>query len=738
MTMLTAGQHDYWLARAESALTQRWFVPTVRGRIVDSKGRVLAEDAGSFDVAVTYPVISGRWSYEQALRKARREHSNLWRELDPVQRERLAARYQVEFDANTEALWAELSKLGGIPREELEKRKQNIRARVEMMAGDVWENRWQERLDEVGESAMVSDVARPIGEQVAPHAVLWDVSDAVRAQVERALAQARPVSGRAPQGMEVWNKVSIERSRMRRYAMDSVQVSVDRSHFPGPLKNDQPAQVTVHGPVMHTIGMLRNLWREDEELAERPFRRKDLDGQMAIDLGGYRPGDNIGYYGLERSLERELRGSMGQVTEFFDTGRLTRTEPVAGREVRLTIDAQLQAGIAGLLLPEMGLMQRQPWHGRNHEESELGEALCGAAVVMEIDTGKVLAMVNAPSFSQAQLRDNSVKVWTDPINRHYLHRAVAMPYEPGSTFKPLLLAAAITDRKVGIDEKIICNGYMDPGKSGSFRCWIYKQFNHTHGPLNGHEAIAHSCNIYFYTLGQRMGGARLVDWLHQYGMSRLPGTGLSEEAYGDLPLYADRGRSVRRDFDINEARLMGIGQGPVRWTLLQAANAYAALVRGGVWLPAKVYELSDGQPDPSRDPATQQPVDLGLTHQAIRAAMQGMDEAVNEPYGTGHRLPSLGGELVITLPGVKVAGKSGTATAAPLRIDSDIDGRITRNDQVVRQGDHAWFIGVVTPQGATGPRYVVAVVVEYAGSGGATAGPIANQILYLLRAEGYL
>ncbi len=739
MTLLTASQHEYWLSRAESAMTDRWFIPTVRGRIVDVKGRVLAEDTGSFDVAVTYPVISGQWSYEQALRSARRAHLTIWRQLDPVQRERLVARYQPEVDAKVEELWRTLSEVGGIEREELERRKQTIRARVEQMAGDVWSARWQQRLAESDEAGTLTEIVRPIGEQVAAHAVLWDIDDRIRMEIERRLNEARPAgSTRAVAGLEVWPTVSIERSHQRRYPLDRVKVRVDRSTFPGPLRSDKVVEVEVEGVATHTIGALRNLWREDAQLEERPFRQRDENEQLVFDLGGYRPGDNIGYFGLERSLERELRGSMGQVIEYFDTGRFTRIEPMAGREVRLTLDAQLQARIEAVMKPELGLMQRQPWHAREHDEEQIGQSLCGAAVVMEIDTGKVLAMVNAPGFSQTQLRTSPASVWGDAVNRPFLHRAAAMPYEPGSTLKPLLLAAAIAERKLTATETITCHGFMDAGNPHAFRCWIYKQFNHTHGPMTGHQAIAHSCNIYFYTLGQRMGGGLVVDWLHQFGMGRRQASGLLEEVVGDLPRFTDAQRNLRRSFDTHEARLMGIGQGPVRWTVLQAAGAYAALVRGGVWLPAKLYEMSDGLPDSRHDPAAGQPMDLGLTREAIEAAMQGMDEAVNEPWGTGHALGALGGEKVFTLPGVKVAGKSGTATAAPLRIDSDGDGRITRNDQIVRQGDHAWFIGVVTQAGATQPKYVVAVVVEYAGSGGATAGPIANQILFALRAEGYL
>ena len=115
-----------------------------------------------------------------------------------------------------------------------------------------------------------------------------------------------------------------------------------------------------------------------------------------------------------------------------------------------------------------------------------------------------------------------------------------------------------------------------------------------------------------------------------------------------------------------------------------------------------------------------------------------MDQAINESYGSGNHLAMLNKELIINIPDVHVMGKSGTADAPALRIDSDGDGKITSNDRIIREGDHSWFITLVTRPGSKRPDYVVAVIVEFGGSGGNVAGPVVNQILHAMRAEGYL
>ena len=247
-------------------------------------------------------------------------------------------------------------------------------------------------------------------------------------------------------------------------------------------------------------------------------------------------------------------------------------------------------------------------------------------------------------------------------------------------------------------------------------------FGATHGSLSGAESIARSCNIFYYTLGRRLGPDGIVDWYRKLGLGEALRVGLAEGVDGDLP-------DPDRRLAVADAMFMGIGQGPVRWTPLQAANAYATLVRRGRRLDPVMVA------GPSREKRIDE--DLGLDPGAVAEALKGLYEAANEDYGTAHHLSLLGREPIFNIEGVKVYGKSGTAEAVPLRVDGNGDGRITTDDPIRRAGDHAWFIGLAEREYADRPGYIVAVVVEYAGSGGAVAGPIANQVMHALRAEGY-
>ena len=131
--------------------------------------------------------------------------------------------------------------------------------------------------------------------------------------------------------------------------------------------------------------------------------------------------------------------------------------------------------------------------------------------------------------------------------------------------------------------------------------------------------------------------------------------------------------------------------------------------------------------------------DLGMDPRGVELAMRGLEDAVNQRYGSAHSLSMLDREPIFNIPGVRLYGKSGTAQAVSQWVDEDNDGRFTRGvDRLVRRGDHAWVICLVQRPGSPRPDYVVAVVVEYGGSGGAVAGPVVNQILHAMRAEGYL
>ena len=424
------------------------------------------------------------------------------------------------------------------------------------------------------------------------------------------------------------------------------------------------------------------------------------------------------------------------VASRLDLDQQERREPVAGDDVVLTVDIQLQGRIQAIMDPQFGLMKVQAWHSNHPSQDPLvpqyGQPLNGAAVVLDVANSYVLAAVSMPAFSLKQMNENPSSVWGDKVNQPFLNRPVARAYQPGSTVKPLVLAAAVTDRKVGYDQKITCAGHLDPDANDRYRCWIYKLYNSVHGPLGASESLARSCNIFFYTTGKRLGAQRLVGWYDQLGLGKVTGCGLSEEVGGDLPDLSRSDSPYAAGFSAADAIFMAIGQGPVRWTVLQAASSYATLARGGYAInPTFVMVGQPGRPQMGRD--------LGLDPHGVELAMRGLDDAVNRRYGTTHGLSLLDHEPIFNIPGVHLYGKSGTAQGVPLWVDTDGDGRFTREvDRIARRGDHAWVMCLVQRPGSIRPDYVVAVVVEYGGSGGAVAGPVVNQILHAMRAEGYL
>ncbi len=729
LTRLSVVQASMWRVKAESSLVRHRLIPTARGRILDRRMRVLAVDRPSYNVCVRYPVLTGDWAYRRARRDAYLAHRQQWDEYDEDQRHERIEAFQHGYDQQVLELWLTLCKVGGVDPSILHQRRRRIIRKVEMIASDVWLRRLQRRQLEIDEPVELSDVAQPIGEQQAPHAILKSVEGQAMIAVRQRIAMAQEADGPS-----VWDEVSIEPDKQRVYPLDTMTLVLDRSTLPGPLRDQTPAEVHVEGVGVHVIGMLRDAWKED--IAARPYRTHHQNVEPEIDLGGYLPGDRVGRWGIERSQEDRLRGLRGRVTQRLDSNQEQRTEPIAGRDVTLTVDIQLQARIQAIMDPDLGLTRVQPWHASQPPTDplhpQLGQPLNGAAVVLDVAQSQVLAAVSMPAFSLRQLADEPESIWDDPINKPFVNRAVAMPYQPGSTVKPLVLAMAATDRDLAHGEKIDCRGHLDPSANDRYRCWIYKLFNSTHGPLGGSEAIARSCNIYFYTLGRRLGARQLAGWYDRFGLGQTSHCGLIEEVAGDLPDVSKSHEPNTPGFTAADAIFMAIGQGPIRWTPLQAAGCYAALARGGYVLPATFLLFNPAGSDRSG-------TDLALDPWAVQQAIDGLEQAVTQPYGSAHHLVALDGEPIFNIKGVRVLGKSGTAQAVPVWSDEDGDNRYNPAvDRLVRRGDHAWVICLAQRPGSPRPDYVIAVVVEFGGSGGTVAGPIANQILHAMRAEGYL
>lgn len=760
---LTTGQRaQEHRRRAEAALIRHELIPTTRGRILDRHGHVLAEDRSSYDVTVSFPVISGQWTYRQARLAAYRHNRHVWSEWSSQQREQATQQQMPRYQRQETHLWQLLAKLGDIDQAELSRRKDLIKRRVSLVAGHTW-SIWLERARR--EAALrneqvptLADVAEPVREQHAGHALLTGVDDAARITLSRLIATAR----QGNPDVRVFDEVDVVPSNHRVYPLRRVEVTLDRSTLPPPIRQAQAQAFTVRGSQYLLLGKLREVWRKD--LQARPYRRTDDNGETVIDLGGYLDGDLTGLFGIERSQETTLRGMRGMRRIHLDTGRQIVTEPQRGRDVQLTVDTSLQARAQAILDPRFGLTVVQSWHA-DYDELELaprdGDPLAATAVILDVARGEVLAAVSSPmpdlpdpfgdqpdeasdaadgladrgnagDADEAALPpgmgpDGQMDPRWKKLLRPNLFRPVAVAYQPGSTIKPMILAGAVTQRRVGVSEAITCDGYLIPGQTNKFRCWIFKRFHRGHGPLDGPQAIAHSCNIYFYTMGRRLGIQGINAWCQRMGITDPMPCGLNEASPGVA--HADT---------VGEATLMGIGQGPLSWTPLHAADVYATLARGGVRLPASFLKRSS-------EAVQRDAVDLNISPTGIRMAMKGLLQAVEDRRATvNHLTTQVDGQTIVeplfTVEGVTVLGKSGTATAAPLRepIDDDGDGYPDRYGPPLREGDHSWCVAMAQRPDSTRPDFVVVVMVEYGGSGGRTAGPIVNQLLHALRAEGYL
>ncbi len=729
LTRLTVFEGEDHRDTAERRLDRVKFLPTYRGRILDRHGRVLAEDRAGYDIAFEYEFLSGAWAARRATQEARASVGpSRWGELSAAEREALIGAALPAAEAQAQWLLDVVARLIDVDGAELDHRVDEIKKRVHARAVSVWDRQREiERSRHAdGEERFTP---RSIQEHREAHGVAQGVPDVVAFECQR-LADEYP------------GTVEVEEATRRVYPASRLEVELDRSRLPRTIRKTTSVKFVIDGVADHVLGELREkVWPSD--LKARPFL--DASTGKVVDLGGYRPGiDRVGARGIEASQERLLRGVRGMEQTRLDTGQVLRTEPQPGQDVALTIDIELQAMVHAILTPRFGLMKVQPWQVPNEsEESErfaaIGSELYGAAVVIEVDTGEILAAVSMPTVFHGREMDGPQIAASHP----FVNRPFEAPYPPGSILKPVIYLGAVSAGVMRRDVRIECNGHYLPNDPTRLRCWIYRERTgfSTHsarigGPLDVVEAIARSCNIFFYSAATRLGGTRLVAWLGQFGI----GTPLDCGLLATIPDENDRMQTVGEHggflpsepgtLAMNEVAQMGIGQGPVAWTPVQAANAFATIARGGVTRDATLIravgsgarggEAASQSTEHAFERAGPRP-DLPLDPAAVSLALQGLRDSVNSDHGTGGRLRYENNESdpIIDTENLLVWGKTGTVQAPP-------------------GPDHAWFVGLVSPATEGRPRYAVAVIVEGGRSGGRGAGPVCNQIIHAMRRLGYL
>lgn len=754
VTRLTVVEGAAHRDRAESRLVRQFWTPTVRGKILDRHGRVLAQDRPSFDIAVDYRVITGQWARSQAVELARHRHRRAWPDLNDQERAEIVERYRVSLEAHVESMWRMMAATAGIDEAELARRRDAVVARVTRMHEHQTRVRFEQRAEALRardrltprrEASLREQLARQqIAEQRMPHVLIPRAGDAVGFAFLRLLERRAVLAVEGGEGEAGFDSVPLMPGLRvvdvgdRVYPFEEMVVDVSLKWLPRPLRRDGSASITVSGVACHILGWMGGEAQKDDvdrraaDLDRDPELRRwatvTLGGGRVVDRGRYVAGDVAGRGGIELAQESQLRGLRGLTIVHVDTGEEERLDPERGRDVRLTLDIMLQARVQAAMSPDLGLAVVSPWqYARENQTMPDGTPLSGAAVVLDINTGEILAMVSTPTFTRAMLRDEPSRVFADPIDTPHLNKAVAKPYPPGSIAKALILAGAVTRGNYAPGQLIECTGHLLPTRPDLYRCWIYKdpRFHTTHTAtfgrgLDSSESMMVSCNIFYFTLGRRLGAEGLRDTFSRIGFGEPLNLGIGMEYAGVLG-------GPGGVMTAQEATLIGIGQGPVAWTPLHAANTYAILARGGVRVDPHIVISSEHEVEPRES---------GLSPRGAALALDGLAYAVNDSRGTGHHLTIEGRqEPHFNVPGVAVWGKTGTAEAPPIIIDPDGDGPLPR--ETVRSGDHSWFVVLAGPEGGR-PRYAIAVVMEYAGSGGRVAGPIANQILHALAAEGYL
>ena len=710
---LTVVQGEQHRRTAEARLQSRTWLPTWRGSILDRDGRIMARDVPRWEVAVSWDAITGQWAEDRAVRRARSDLGReFWQMASPERRAaEIAARRPAE-DAVLNQLWDEVAAAAGESRDELASRLNAIRGYVQQMASVVWAQ--QRRRHEARFGDGPEFVPRPIREQVSDHVIVPDLHDAPAARLE-AFASSHA------------DLVELRYARHREHPMTDVVVSVDLSTLPGPLRESGERAVLLPEVAGRLLGSLRNeVWAED--VARRPF----VDPETGVvDRGGYRTKDLVGAGGIEQAWEDTLRGEVGELIVDRDHDKQQRTDAVPGRDVQLTISGPLQARLEAVLSPSLGLTKVQPWHANSG--LPIGTILPASAVVLDIERGEVLAMassldtLNLDEMSEAE-RD-SLQPW--------LLRSVQVAAPPGSIIKPLVLAAALSEGVLLETDQIECRGHHFENQLGIARCWIYRpKYNMaTHGTLGAEEALARSCNCWFYELGDRLGLERLSEWLGNMGLGEQLDTGLTPP-WSETPIEAAGNRPEGEVISALHARgeatfesvMLAIGQGRSAWTPLHAADAYATLARGGRRIPPTIVRgyrsklSSPGWP---------------LVPSAVERTLQGLEDVVSQSYGTANhlRLPT-GREPIFRVQGQRIAAKTGTAQAPPWRRDVDGDGVVAAGERTSSL-EHAWVAALVGDEGEPF-RYAIAVLVEYGGSGGRAAGPIADQVIRAMQDTGLL
>lgn len=474
----------------------------------------------------------------------------------------------------------------------------------------------------------------------------------------------------------------------------AVKLGEQSIYFPGISATTEPLVSYPSGSLAsHILGYVGNI------------TQAELDGREDT----YGINDVIGKVGIQYVFEEYLRGQNGikQLDMSVDgniTDEYITKEAVAGSDVILTIDANLQATTEKALANNIKKIASGGF-------SKTNEAKAGAAVVMNVKTGEILAMASYPDYEPELFVNGISQKKLDEYNKgdNIFNRAISGVYAPGSTFKMITAIAGLETGAITPTEKINDVGVYK--KAHEPACWIWNSYGMTHGWLNVTDAIIHSCNYFFYEVGYRVTIDNIAKYAKYYGLGQKTNVELPMEEEG-VVATRDKAKERGDEWQIGETLSAAIGQSYNSYTPIQMAKYISMLANGGkpidVSIVKSVIDVNGNQI--SKEEITkfvnaklglekQEKEDLNIKKENLEAILKGMKGVTSEEGGTAYS--------TFADFNIELGGKTGSA-------QTDVNGKV-----------NGWFVGFAPYDE---PEVAVVVLVENAGSGSYTA-EVARDIL---------
>jgi penicillin-binding protein 2 len=720
LATLQAFQSEDFIAGFESRVTETFKpIETTDGRIlIDNKE--LARDVATYELKVHYRWLEepadGLWLRARARERLSKEERSDREHVDAAQQDVLAERQRMR---------TRLATAIGLSDDEFTKQRSATQARVERIVKLVEKNR-DRRADKEAE------IARTLRQEQLDKETLWGSAwERLRTELTTPPKRRRrePITVREEFEYHViaedlpYEKVAAVVTRPELYPGVDFEMRTERDYPQGSL-------------AAHIVGTRQPVDDKDVEKLAAESNDELSSGNMH---GGLKAGDRTGRTGVERSYDRYLRGKRGLERIVSNSvGEIILREvvrqPQPGSDIDLAMIEPLQR-YAESLLDKATSSSPLEWFPAGSDESkteaeraiaEAGDVATkptgGCLVAINVHSGQVLCAAAAPRFDLRLLVDHNEELWQalqrDKRSPMY-PRVTSMAVAPGSVYKTLTAIAGLESGTLDPEEPVHCRGYLrSPLRH---RCYIYRNGGGSHGDISLVNALTQSCNVYFYTVGERMKAGPLVNWSERMGFGRKTGIDLPFESTGNLPRPAAAQTIQLANYESNSSNAglasaakpleqwydgdtlgLAIGQSRLTVTPLQIARLMAAVATGGYLPVPRVVRAVRSPAEHGQTAMTtlvqSQKEHVPLSARTLSYVRAGLKEVVASRRGTGRR---------VALKDVSIAGKTGTAETG--------SGR-----------DHGWFAGYVP---AEDPQVAFVAVLEHGGSGGRVAGPLAKGLV---------